>query len=92
MAINIVDSLTYKYICGNLTDYLFSTQMTTGSKITRQQELQNFENSLNYELFVRRNKRMAHKIIEEIKFERVEGNRKLFFITGVGKIIDFHEL
>lgn len=79
--------LTYHYICGNLSDYVFSSKKRiniSSVQTSRGQTLQNFEQSLKEELFLRRNKQMAKKIIKEIKFERKKKNRRLFFTIGAG--------
>lgn len=79
--------LKYNYFCGNLSNYLFSSTMNfTSFSEKGLQTLRQFENSLTEELFLRRNKQMATKIIEEIKSERQRRNRRIFFMIGAGKV------
>ena len=85
-------NLTYHYVCGNLSNYLFSSKLTikTASQKSKLQTLRNFEDSLTEELFLRRNKQIASKIIQEIKFERKRKKKRLFFTIGAGKFILCH--
>jgi hypothetical protein len=82
-------NLTYHYVCGNLSNYVFSSKVNikTSTQTSRLQTLRNFEDSLTKELFLRRNGKMARKIIQEIKFERKRKNRRIFFTIGAGKFL-----
>jgi hypothetical protein len=80
-------NLMYHYVCGNLSSYLFSSQVNASHQksSTLQTALRNFEDSLTEELFLRRNKQFARKIIQEInKPERKRKKRRMFFAIGAG--------
>ena len=83
--------LLYHYVCGNLSSYLFSSQLNVSRQPTSTlQTLRNFEDSLTEEMFLRRNKQIARKIIQEIKFERRRNNRRIFFAVGAGIFFLFY--
>ncbi|XP_028404636.1 metalloprotease TIKI2-like [Dendronephthya gigantea] len=84
------NDLLYHYICGNLSEYVFSSKEsinTSSVQRSRWQTLQDFEQSLKKEMFLRRNKQMARKIIKEIKFERKRKKRRLFFTIGAAHLV-----
>ena len=82
------ENLTYHYFCGNLSSYLFSPQVNDSRQPpSTLQTLRNFENSLTEELFLRRNKQITRKIIQEIKLDRRRRNRRIFFAIGAGHLV-----
>ena len=82
------NSLMYHYMWGNLGNYIFSSKMNlkTSSPVTsKMQILRKFEKSMTRELFLRRNKQMARKIIREIKIEhKRKKSGSMLFIVGAG--------
>lgn len=64
--------LTYHYLCGNLSKFVF------------QQEMDDFEESLTQEMILKRNLKMTQRIIKEIRSTR---NKRMFFAIGAAHLI-----
>ena len=79
--------LTYQYLCGNLSSYVFSSAINANNSYPKSKlkALRNFEDLLTNELFLRRNVQMAKRMIEEI---RSSEEKKMFFTVGAGMFYD----
>lgn len=75
--------LTYQYLCGNLSNYIFSSAINakTSYSMARLKALRSFEDLFTEEFFLRRNVQMAKKMMEEIRLSR---DRRMFFTVGAG--------
>lgn len=82
--------LIYHYNCGDLKDVLFSRDISSianlenisESNSVEKEQTKRFENYMKEELFFKRNRKMAKRIVDIIKNE---ANRSMLFALGAGK-------
>lgn len=86
MSLPTANELTFNYLCGNLSKFIFANNDIELKSIegSKKQAIQDFEESFIQELLLKRNQKMAENIIKEVQAAGTAKRKRLFFAIGAG--------